>query len=110
MSSARLVAVELGAASPACWTIVDHALGRLVAEHADGEDLRRQPLDDVGGPTGGDLARDGAKMKPTASAPMATARSASSSLVIPQILTNISGERYCRGDRSPATAAAGSPR
>jgi hypothetical protein len=31
---------------------------------------------------------DGAKMKPTASAPMATARSASSSLLTPQILTN----------------------
>src|SRR3954468_11151592 len=31
---------------------------------------------------------DGAKMKPTASAPMATASSASASLVVPQILTN----------------------
>ena len=32
---------------------------------------------------------DGAKMNPTASAPIATARSASSSLVMPQILTNM---------------------
>src|SRR3954463_14709275 len=32
---------------------------------------------------------DGAKMKPTASAPMATANRASSSVVVPQILTNI---------------------
>ena len=31
---------------------------------------------------------DGAKMNPTASAPMATASSASSSLVVPQIFTN----------------------
>ena len=33
---------------------------------------------------------EGAKMKPTASAPIATANSASSSLVMPQILTNMS--------------------
>src|SRR2546423_6193319 len=36
---------------------------------------------------------DGAKMKPTASAPNATARSASSSLVVPQTLTNME-QRY----------------
>ena len=32
---------------------------------------------------------EGAKMKPTASAPMATASSASSSVVVPQIFTNM---------------------
>src|SRR3954451_7463669 len=37
---------------------------------------------------------DGAKMKPTASAPMATANRASSSLVMPQILTNMVAQTY----------------
>ena len=43
----------------------------------------------------GDTIRgDGAKTKPNASAPMATARRASSSLVVPQIFTNTEVRRY----------------
>ena len=37
---------------------------------------------------------DGANTNPTASAPMATANKASSSLVMPQIFTNMLGEPY----------------
>ena len=48
---------------------------------------------------------DGANMKPTASAPMATARRASSSLVIPQILTNTAVNATAGARGSPATAA-----
>src|SRR2546423_1521812 len=44
---------------------------------------------------------EGAKMKPTASAPMATASRASSSLVVPQILTN-TGSGYRGGIRIQA--------
>ena len=54
---------------------------------------------------------DGAKTKPTASAPMATARRASSSLVMPQILTNTRAGYWSISAaivRNPATAAAGS--
>ena len=43
---------------------------------------------------------DGANTKPTASAPMAIASKASSSLVMPQILTNISDPQFDeRADR-----------
>ena len=49
----------------------------------------RQARGDVVDLLRGDLRGDGAKTNPTASAPMATARRASSSFVIPQILTNM---------------------
>ena len=59
----------------------------------------------------GDTCRgEGAKMNPMASAPMATASSASSSLVVPQIFTNMetSLARYGDGtrDRSAAPGSA----
>ncbi len=71
---------------------VDDPLGRLVPEHADGEHLGRQPAGDVLGVVDGDLpAATAQKTKPTASAPIATARSPSSSVGMPQILTNTVG-------------------
>ena len=73
---------------PALLTTSTTRSGRLVAEHADGQDLLRQPLDDVADHLGVDLPGAGREHEPTASAPMATARRASSSFVTPQILTN----------------------
>ena len=43
----------------------------------------------------------GANMKPSASAPSATARSASSSLVMPQIFTNIGADGTGSGIGTP---------
>ena len=68
---------------------LDDPVGVLVTEHADGMIAGRQPADDVVGRLWCDLAGLGANTKPRASAPMATASKASSSLVIPQILTNM---------------------
>src|SRR5437763_8791926 len=62
-----------------------------------GSSLRKTPTVRISGGSRRTMSRtivgliwrgDGAKMKPTASAPMATASRASSSLVVPQILTN----------------------
>ena len=61
---------------------------------ADGERCRARPA--------GAICRgDGAKTNPTASAPSATASSASSSLVMPQILTNIEWRSPRRRSRRP---------
>ena len=67
---------------------LDDPLGSGVPEDPDGDDLAaagggrsRRP------PAAATWRGEGAKMKPTASAPIATASSASSSFVVPQILT-----------------------
>ena len=52
----RLVAVELRRAQSGGLDRLDHPLGGLVAEHADGQNLRRQPLGDVTGQLDRDLA------------------------------------------------------
>ncbi len=44
----RLVAVELHRPQAGAVRDLGDALWLLVAEHADGEDIARQPLDDVG--------------------------------------------------------------
>ena len=51
-----LVAVELHRVEPGGVDHLDHPLGRLVAEDADGHDLGRQPPGDVTGLGDGDLA------------------------------------------------------
>ena len=84
----RLPAVQLGGPQPGVEADRHHPLGHLVAEHADGEDLGRQPAGDVAGSGQRDLPWRGANTKPTASAPKATASRASSSRVMPQIFTN----------------------
>ena len=53
---------------------------------------------------------EGAKTNPTASAPMATASSASSSLVIPQIFTNTAGRLRHTGSNYPVTGSAAGTR
>ena len=53
----RLVAVQLGAFDPGAVDDLDHSLGMLVAEHADGHDLRRQAAGDVVDLLDGHLAR-----------------------------------------------------
>ena len=52
----RLAAVQLRALEADLVDDLDDARGRLVAEHADGDDLRWQALDDVGHERGRDLA------------------------------------------------------
>ena len=85
----RLVPVQLGGLQAGLVAQLDDPLGQLVAEHADGQDLGRQAAGDVVPPAGLDLPRStGRTRTPTASAPMATANRASSSLVMPQIFTN----------------------
>ena len=84
-----LVPVQLRAGEPGPLHDVDHPFRRLVAEHADRGHLGREALDDVGHPQGSTWrVEPGANTKPIASAPIAIARSASSSDVMPQILTN----------------------
>jgi len=85
-----LVPVELHGAEPDLVRHLDDACGRLVTEHADGQHLVGQALHDVGHRRDRDLPRGGAKMKPTASAPSPTAKRASASEVMPQILMKIS--------------------
>ena len=53
----RLVAVQLGTFDPGAVDDVDHSLGMLVTEHADGHDLRRQAAGDVVDLLDGHLAR-----------------------------------------------------
>ena len=53
----RLVPVQLGGTQPGPVGHVDHPRRQLVAEHADGEDLRREPAGDVVDLLHGDLAR-----------------------------------------------------
>ena len=61
-----LVAVQLHGVQAGGVDHLDHPLGRLVAEHADGHDLGRQPAGDVAGLGDRDLAgRAGAKTNPT---------------------------------------------
>ena len=90
---------------------VDHELGRLVPEDPDGE---RSPAG-VGGrcrarSPGVTWRGLGAKTNPTASAPRATAISASSSLVTPQIFTNTRPDPSERPRGSRGTFPCGQPR
>ncbi len=85
----RLAPVQLGRLHAGPVAGVDDPFGQLVAEHAHGQHLGREPAGDVVGHLLGSICRgDGANTKPTASAPRATASRASSSLVMPQIFTN----------------------
>ena len=61
----------------------------FVSEDTDRENLGRESTGDVVDLLRRDWRVDGAKINPTASAPMATDSNASSSLVMPQILTNM---------------------
>ena len=95
----RLAAVELRAAEAERVDDLDDPLLGLVAEHADGDHTGREAVEDLARPSPGVTWRGlpGANTKPSASAPRATARSASSSLVTPQILI----EHRARGYRTP---------
>ncbi len=90
----RFAAVELRAAEAERVDDLDDPLLRLVAEHADGDRPRTGAGAGSRPPSPGVTWRGlpGAKLNPRASAPSATARRASSSLVTPQILTNIGVE------------------
>ena len=91
----RLVAVELRGPQPGPVADLDDPL----RASRRGTRRRSGPRAAGGGRCRGrgrrrPAAATGAKTKPTASAPMATARRASSSVVMPQIFTNIGGEGY----------------
>ncbi len=86
----RLAPVQLRTAETDAVDDLDHTARPLVAEDADRHRARREPLQRRRGHRTGVIWRGlpGTKLKPRASAPSATARSASSSVVIPQIFTN----------------------
>ena len=83
-----LVAVELDVVSPIASTRVRDLVERRVDEHPTGSTRRRSARGDPGG-DGRVGARAGArpKINPSAHAPSSTASAASSSRVMPQILT-----------------------
>ena len=104
----RLAAVELRAGEADLAHDLDDALRALVAEHADGDDPRGRRW--MMSRTVSMLTcrrLPGAKTKPSASAPRATARSASSSLVMPQIFTNTRTRRYPGDAPAPCHSGAG---